>query len=57
MLVLTRKVGEKIVIDSRIVLEVVETRGRRVKLGIVAPLDVSVMRSEVHQLNQERKAC
>ena len=48
MLVLTRKTGERIVIRDNIVVTVVEIRGDKVRLGIEAPLDVSVHRREVY---------
>ena len=48
MLVLTRKVGEKIVIDGNITVEVVEVRGDRIRLGIVAPKETAVHRMEVY---------
>ncbi len=47
MLVLSRKKNESIVIDERIVITVVEIRGDKVRLGIEAPREVSVHRSEV----------
>jgi carbon storage regulator len=47
MLVLTRKLNETIVIDGNITVTVVEVRGNRVKLGIVAPMEVPVMREEI----------
>lgn len=47
MLVLSRKVGEKIVINNNITLTVVAVDGHRVRLGIDAPGDVRVMRSEL----------
>lgn len=47
MLVLSRKKDESIVISDSIVVTVVEVRGDKVRLGIVAPRDVSVHRSEV----------
>jgi carbon storage regulator len=47
MLVLTRKAGEGIVLNSEIVLTVIEVRGRRVRLGIQAPDDVVVLRREL----------
>jgi carbon storage regulator len=50
MLVLSRKTNESIVIDNNIVVTVVEVRGDKVRLGIVAPRDVPVHRDEVHQL-------
>lgn len=47
MLVLTRKQNESIVIDENIVVTVIEVRGDKVRLGIQAPRDVPVHRSEV----------
>ena len=46
MLVLTRKEGESIVIGDNIVVTVVEIRGGKVRLGIVAPQDVPAHRRE-----------
>lgn len=54
MLVLTRKLNESIVIDGNITVTVVEVRGNRVKLGIVAPVEVPVMREEVADAVRER---
>jgi carbon storage regulator len=54
MLVLTRKLNESIVIDGNITVTVVEVRGNRVKLGIVAPVEVPVMREEVAMAMRER---
>lgn len=48
MLVLSRKVGERIVIDGQIVLTVLDVRGGRMKLGIQAPGDVPIHRQEVY---------
>jgi carbon storage regulator len=47
MLVLTRKCGEKLRIAQEIVVTVLEVKGQRVRLGIEAPLDVSVLREEL----------
>ena len=47
MLVLSRKVGEQIVIDGNIVLTVVEVSGNRIRLGITAPRDKAVVRGEL----------
>lgn len=47
MLVLTRHVGEEIVIDNNIRLTVLEARGRLVRLGITAPQSMRVLRKEV----------
>lgn len=54
MLVLTRKLNESIVIDGNITVTVVEVRGNRVKLGIVAPVEVPVMREEIALSIRER---
>ena len=48
MLVLSRKRNESIVIDENIVITVVEVRGDKVRLGIEAPREVPIHRSEVH---------
>jgi len=49
MLVLSRRLGEEIVIDDHIRLRVVEVRGERVRLGVCAPASVRVDRQEVHE--------
>ncbi|WP_113716453.1 carbon storage regulator CsrA [Arthrobacter dokdonensis] len=48
MLVLTRKIGEKIVIGGNITVTILDGgRGEGVRIGIDAPRDVSIHRSEV----------
>lgn len=49
MLVLTRSIGEQIVIDNEITVTVVAIRGDKVRLGISAPPSVRVDRSEIHE--------
>ncbi len=49
MLVLSRKVGDKLVIDGNITVEVVKIQGNRISLGIVAPSDVKILRGELTQ--------
>lgn len=49
MLVLSRKKNEKVVIDNDITVTVVEIRGDKVRLGIVAPRRIPVDREEVHK--------
>ena len=49
MLVLTRKPGEKICVGDNITVTVVEVTGNRIRLGIEAPEDVRVLRSELYQ--------
>ncbi len=53
MLVLSRKKNESIVINDNIVITVVEVRGDKVRLGIVAPKDVTVHREEVFEAIQK----
>ena len=48
MLVLSRKKNESIVINDDITVTVVEIRGDKVRLGIVAPKEIPVHRQEVH---------
>jgi carbon storage regulator len=47
MLVLSRKKNESIVINNDVTVTVVEIRGDKVRLGIVAPKEVPVHRQEV----------
>jgi carbon storage regulator len=47
MLVLTRRVGEEIVIAGNIRLAVVAAKGRTIRLGITAPCSVPVIRLEL----------
>jgi carbon storage regulator len=47
MLVLRRKVGESIILDGVISVSVLAVEGERVKIGITAPLDVTIVREEL----------
>ena len=47
MLILSRKVGQSIVIDGRIIVKVVRVDGDQIKLGIQAPTEVPVHRQEI----------
>ncbi len=53
MLVLSRRVGETIVIDGNIRVTVVSVQGDRIRVGIVAPEEVRVDRREIHQRRTE----
>lgn len=62
MLVLSRKDGEGIVIGAgtpnEVRIEVVQIRGDKVRLGIVAPSNVTVNRDEVQAaIDREKKGC
>ena len=49
MLVLSRKLGETLVIGGNITVKVIQVQGGAVRLGIEAPKDVPVHRAEIHQ--------
>lgn len=49
MLVLSRKVGESLVIGSNVTVTVVEFRGDQVRLGVQAPRSVQVYREEIYE--------
>lgn len=54
MLVLTRKINESIMIGEKIEVKILSVDGDQVKLGIVAPKNVKVHRSEVYKEIQEQ---
>ena len=57
MLILTRKTGESIVIDGRIVVKVLRFEGETIKLGIEASTDIAVHRQEVYdEIQQSNQA-
>jgi carbon storage regulator len=53
MLVLSRKVGEKIIIDGCITVMIVAVNGNTVRLGITAPPEVRIDREEIHRQRME----
>ncbi len=53
MLVLTRKLGEKIQIGDNISIVIMEVKGKQVKLGIEAPANIKVHREEIYQKIQD----
>ncbi len=57
MLVLSRKKNESIIIADNVVITVIEIRGDKVRLGIDAPREIPIHRSEVHDaIKKEREA-
>jgi len=54
MLVLSRKVGEQIVIGGNVLITVVDAFNGRIRLGITAPPEISVLRKELLLKMQER---
>ena len=53
MLILTRKVGESIVIANDIIVKVIETGKNSVRIGIDAPREISILRQEVFDAIQK----
>jgi carbon storage regulator len=53
MLVLTRRIGEDIIIDGCIRVSITAIKGEKVRIGITAPPEIRVDREEVHQRLQE----
>lgn len=53
MLVLTRRIGEEIILDGDIIITVVGVKGSAVRLGITAPPSVRVLRREMASLWNE----
>lgn len=49
MLILSRNIGERIIIQDDIIIELVSVQGYQVKFGITAPQDISVHREEIYR--------
>lgn len=57
MLVLTRKVGERLRIGEDIVVEILRMKGNQVRIGIDAPREVPIVRDELppHESGEQRE--
>ncbi len=56
MLLIRRRAGESILIGEEIEIQILEVAPNRVKIGIVAPPSVPVMRKEAHLTRQQNQA-
>lgn len=55
MLILTRRIGETIMIGDEVKLTVLGIKGNQVRLGVDAPKEVSVHREEIYRRIQQEK--
>jgi carbon storage regulator len=53
MLILTRRIGEAIIIGDDVEINILDVKGSHVKIGIDAPKEISVHREEIYQRIQE----
>jgi carbon storage regulator len=49
VLVLTRRVGEKLVIGENVTVTILGVKGNQIRIGIDAPRDITVNREEIYQ--------
>jgi len=55
MLILTRRIGEKLMIGDEVMVTILNVSGNQIKIGIEAPNDVSVHREEIYLRIHDQK--
>ena len=55
MLMLTRRIGERIMIGEEITVAILGIKGRQIRIGIAAPATIAVHREEIFERNRAKE--